>query len=525
MSLKIAVIADGGSVQRFALDALNAIEGTDQVTVFSCSNTRTRKRWLKHGAYFALNLLTIRNRLTRFVPIRDGQKRVAREVGFSSAYEGTWQALPPHIIEELHDFDVILKFGMGLLRVPSCDAFPVPILSYHHGDPDRFRGRPAGYWEMRENSGVMGQVVQVIGDKLDAGEVVAFAETKVFLWSYRKTLLEAYRHSPLIINTAIRNAIAGTYVPKSRAGRNCRLPSNSAVAGFTARMAARRLGRLLYGAFQEKAWRVSTAIRPDPLLLGSFPDPKAWNTLPVAEGYDFYADPFFTTQPPAILVEAPRSGIGEIVRIDETGHHALIREKRHLSYPAVSKLDDREVIVPEVASWSPPRVYAAGKILTTLRVEGDARVSDPTLIQHNGWLYLFGNNRRLGSGVLSLWSAKSLDEEFKEHPASPIRISPEGSRMGGNVIELDGRLFRLGQDLSGDYGNGLIVFEIKELTPQAYSERRTAEIRFTHRKGPHTLNMRGNEMVFDWYRDRFTPSAGFRRLKSALQRRRPQATQ
>ena len=84
MALKLAVIVDNGAVQRFALDALDAITGTDEITVFSCTNTRLPKRWLRHGAYYALNLLTVRNRLTRFVPVTAGSKRVARQVEFES---------------------------------------------------------------------------------------------------------------------------------------------------------------------------------------------------------------------------------------------------------------------------------------------------------------------------------------------------------------------------------------------------------------------------------------------------------
>ena len=97
--------------------------------------------------------------------------------------------------------------------------------------------------------------------------------------------------------------------------------------------------------------------------------------------------------------------------------------------------------------------------------------------------------------------------------------------MGGNIVEQDGRLYRLGQDFTRDYGDGLILFEVGDLSVDSYSESLVSRIRFTDRKGPHTLNIRGNEIVFDWYRDRFAPLAGFRRLVAAFQRRRPQATQ
>lgn len=190
-------------------------------------------------------------------------------------------------------------------------------------------------------------------------------------------------------------------------------------------------------------------------------------------------------------------------------------------------MEGRQFVVPETASWSRPRLYLIGPTgaeqVGELRI--DVRVSDPTIIQRDGRLYLFGNDRKDGSNVLKIWTADSLESEFKLHPKSPIRISPEGSRMGGNFVKQESRLYRLGQDFTRDYGDGLIIFEVNELSPDAYSESLAGRIRLSDRKGPHTLNLRGDEVVFDWYRDRFSLLAGVRRLKSLLQRRRPHATQ
>lgn len=522
VGLRLAVIVDDGRLQRFALEALDAVTLADSITVYSCTNTLLRRRLFRHGAYYGLNLLTVRNRMTQFVGIASGKKRILRTTPFEALSDGGWQTLPPEIADELRAFDVVLKFGMGLLRVP--DRLTTPILSYHHGDPDQFRGRPAAFWEMTQNVPTLGQVVQVIGNRLDAGKVVAFAETKVYRWSYRATLIEAYRHSPLIIDTAIRNAIAGTYIDKASDGRNWRLPSNHVVLRFVTRMAWNAARRLLYGAFGEKGWRVSTATRSPGLLQGELPAQDDWQTLPIAAGYSFYADPFFTDD--AVLVEALRTSnrLGEIVRIDGDRHHPLLSEPGHMSYPAVTTIGGRQVIVPEIASWSKPRVYSKdGDLVCHLQVENGAQVSDPTLLEREGRLYLFGNDRRDGSNVLTLWSSGSLEEEFKRHAASPIRLSPRGARMGGNIISENGRLYRLGQDFSGDYGDGLIVFEIEELSAEAYAETEIGRIRFEDRKGPHTLNIRGEEIIFDWYRDRFAPLAGVRRVLQ--RRRRPQATQ
>ena len=521
------MLIDRGEVPRFGLEALDRIEGCAEIGVFSCTNTRIPKRALKHAVYYLLNLLAVVNPWTRPLPIERSRKRIARWVEFESGADGAWQTLPDHVIEALNGFDVVLKLGMGLMRVPPRDRLQVPVLSYHHGDPDKYRGRPAGFWEMKEGEPVMGQIVQIIGNRLDAGEVVAYAETKVMPWSWRATLIESYRHSPLIINEAVRNALVGRRLPKPCTGRNWKLPSNLATLGLVARMAARFVRRLLYGAFYHKAWGVSVASHghaslPALLEAKAFPPRPQWRTLPLAKPYLFYADPFFTHDPDGLLVEAMNpSGIGEIVLVAGGEHRPVSRAAGHMSYPAVVELGGRRIVLPEMAAWSEPRIFElrGGSLqeVGPLRVEGGVRVLDPTLIERDGRLYLFGNDRAVGSNTLLLWSAERLDGVFRPHPLSPIRISPQGSRMGGAIVEQGARLFRLGQDFRFGYGDGLFAFEIEALSPDDYRERPLGSLRFDEVRGPHTLNIRGGELVFDWYVDRFSPLAGFRRLAARKQ--------
>lgn len=526
--MKLAVLVDNGSVQRFALDALDSIDSIDEISVFSCTNTRTRRRWLRHGAYYLLNLLSVRNRLTRSIHVSFGKKRVAEQVNFQSLYDGAWQVLPPHVVETLiaGEFDAVLKFGMGLLRVPPANELPIPILSYHHGDPSIYRGRPAGFWEMMEGAPVMGQMVQVIGDRLDSGLVAAYAETKVIPWSYRSTLVESYRHSPLIMGAAISNALNGTFFAKECQGRNYRLPSNTTVAVFIARMAGRFASRLLYGIFFEKRWRVSTAPvlseAPSELLSEKFPRASTWRHLPVAPRYTFYADPFFCENPRGILVEALRrtSGCGDIVLIAGDEHRTLSAGAGHMSYPGTVQIGECEYVVPETAQWSEPLAYTIGadglNLRTALRIEGNPRLVDPTIAVHENRLYLFGNIRSVGTNALYLWTSDALESVFKAHPASPIRISPKGARMAGHLIKHRNRLIRLGQDFSHGYGNGLILFEVETLNKDAYLERPIGTFCFRDRRGPHTLNFREREVVFDWYLERFTPLAGWRRFAAKV---------
>jgi hypothetical protein len=536
MGIKVGVITDGATVPRFGLEALNALSGCEAVTVFACTNTRFSRKPFRHGAYYLLNLLTLRNRWTRPVPLDSGTKRVERIVEFESGWEGAWQSLPDNVVDDLREggFDVVVKLGMGLLRIPAEERLPVPILSWHHGDPDHYRGRPAGYWEMVEGRSVIGQIVQVLGNRLDAGKVVAFAETRVLPYSYRRTLTEAFRHSSLLIDEAVRNALAGTYLPKPCTGRNYRLPGNAGVAAFVLRMAWQGVKRAAYGATQEKKWKVSTAPCPPDALAavaegGDFPAPDRWRTIPTGKRYAYYADPFFSAEPPGILVEAldRRSGIGELVLVEGESHRRISEGGNHYSYPSTISAGGRQLILPEIAQWSPTRLYelAAERLrdVGPLRVAGNPHIADPTLIEHEGHFYLFGSPVAQGTNALSLWTSASLDGLFELHPQSPLRISPRGGRMAGALLRVDGRTIRFGQSFERFYGDGIIAFEVEALTPHAYRERMIGEIRFRDRIGPHTLNVREGELVFDWYRHEFDPLVAVRRLLSRT-RRRPSAS-
>ena len=523
--LKIAVIADGDSVPRFGLEALDAVDGAGEITLFSCTNTRTRRKALAHGLYYALNLVTVRNPMTRSVPLSGGRKRIAETIAFESGWDGAWQTLPPEIVARLRGFDVVVKFGMGLLRIPPPETLAVPILSYHHGDPDRYRGRPAGFWEIWEGAPAMGQIVQILGNRLDAGKVVAFAETHVYPHSYRATLRESYRHSKLLLPRAVANALAGTTLDKPCTGRNYRLPSNPMVARFLLRMAWRWAARLFYGVAREKCWRVSFADAPTDRLAAvaggaPFPPSTQWRTVPVGPDYTFYADPFFSAAPPGVLVEglSRRTGLGEIVLVSDGRHERVSHGAGHVSYPCTIEVGGTQFVVPEISGWSSPRAFRVeeGRLreAAPLEVEGAERLVDPTLFEHEGRLYLFASPPGAGTNILCLWSAGSIDAPFRRHPASPLLVSPRGARMAGSVTRAAGRLLRFGQDSTRSYGDGIIAFEIETLTPSAYRERPIGEIRFADRKGPHTLNVRAGEWLFDWYVDRLSPLAAVRRLRA-----------
>jgi hypothetical protein len=274
--------------------------------------------------------------------------------------------------------------------------------------------------------------------------------------------------------------------------------------------------RIFYGLFFEKKWQVSTAPASPELIPSVLADSAAWSTPALPKGYTFVADPFFS--PDGIMVEAlSRTGTGEILHYDGDGWRRLSEPGRHYSFPAMIEEAGELFVVPEISEWSAPKIFrvASGKLTEAapMRVKGGPRIIDPVLFRHEGHLYLFGNVAAQGSNVLSLWTARSIFDEFAEHPQSPLRISPLGSRMAGAIVRSGQSLLRLGQDFSGAYGDGIFAFKVTAITSDRYSEEFHSEVRFADRRGPHTLNFKEGEAVFDWYFDKPAPLAWLRRLK------------
>ena len=164
MKLKAALLVDKLKICKWQLNALEAAyDSIEIVMVLNCQNTHTKKNYTKNLLYYALNLISLNNNLTRKETIYLPHKRI---INFQSIYEGSWQLLPQEVYKELESgrVDVVIKFGMSLLRLDALRNLP-PILSYHHGNPSKYRGRPAGFYEILNKEKTMGIIVQSISNK------------------------------------------------------------------------------------------------------------------------------------------------------------------------------------------------------------------------------------------------------------------------------------------------------------------------------------------------------------------------
>ena len=80
---------------------------------------------------------------------------------FESDYIDNWQTIPSNITQELLDkkIEVVLKFGMGLLKIDE-KLSKCNVLSFHHGNPSKYRGLPSGFYEILNDENRSGVIVQ-----------------------------------------------------------------------------------------------------------------------------------------------------------------------------------------------------------------------------------------------------------------------------------------------------------------------------------------------------------------------------
>jgi hypothetical protein len=526
MKKRAALLVDNLHLSKWQSEAMEAASDLIEiVVVLNCQNTKNKKQYFKNFMYYILNILTLKNHLTRTSAVMFSDAAI---IDFESIYKGAWQSLPGKIYKELKDgnIDVVIKFGMSLLHLDERKSLP-PILSYHHGDPSKYRGRPAGFYEILNNEKTTGIIVQALSNKLDAGEIFAFAESKVVNFSYKKTAINFYSYSIPLLRKAIINLSCNSPVVRDVDGANYRLPSNVKVTSFIFVLILNAFKKLVYGLFFEKKWKVATTKNTLNLKQTEVLSAHEFNEVPIDKRYNFYADPFFSENGKKIRLEAldNKTGLGDIVEVESSDYtkQATLISGEHLSYPCSFTFKGKEYLLPEVASHSAQYFCEINKFDEQHFLKGleDKRIVDATLLFTDEKYFLFFGENQTAHTLLNLWMADSPYDVFEPHPSSPIVISPWEARMGGKIVDYQGKLLRFGQNNSGEYGESLAIMDITKLTAASYEEVNLGMISIDNFSGPHSIGFNHDKttLLIDYYRNEFSLLAGLRRIKARLHRK------
>jgi hypothetical protein len=82
------------------------------------------------------------------------------------------------------DLDFILRFAFGIIRGDILTVARYGVWSFHHGDETKYRGRPAGFWEIVNREPITGSVLQRLTERLDAGIILRRGAFQTILRSW-----------------------------------------------------------------------------------------------------------------------------------------------------------------------------------------------------------------------------------------------------------------------------------------------------------------------------------------------------
>lgn len=235
----------------------------------------------------------------------------------------------------------------------------------------------------------------------------------------------------------------------------------------------------------------------------------------------FWADPFLHTRGGRTYCFAEeidrganrgRIGVLEVVggRLVERG--TALEEPFHLSFPFLFEYRGELYMCPESAEAREIRVYRCIGFPLKWRLEKTlmrgVSAADTVLFERGGRWWMLTSIDEADTGdhcsELYLFSADSpLSATWTPHRQNPILIDSLGGRNGGLVREGES-LFRLGQCQGFDrYGDGLRIYEIREVSEVRYREGLVREIGSDPSCGisrTHHLSTDGRTTVVDYVR-------------------------
>jgi hypothetical protein len=372
-----------------------------------------------------------------------------------------------------------------------------------------------------------GVIIQKLSNKLDAGIILAFAQSKVVNFSYKKTALNFYSNSVPLLDKAINNLVNNKKIERNVNGKNYQLPSNLKVMQFVVLTIWNAIRKLLYGLFFEKKWNVAVVRNPLKFKNDEILNSSNFNVLPIGKQYNFYADPFYSVDGRKIRLEAldNKTGLGDILEINTNNfsNQKTILKGSHFSYPYSFEYKDLEYLLPEVASHSAQYFFCADEVVGPkcyLKGLEDKRIIDATLVSEDRKWFLFFGEAGSAGNILNLWIADSPFEVFRPHPMNPIVISPKSARMAGKVLKIGGSLLRFGQNNAGEYGESIEIMEITKLSQEIFEEIKIGTISIDNFKGPHSIDFSHDmsEVLIDYYFSKFSILAGVRRIKAKFKK-------
>lgn len=454
-----------------------------------------------------------------------------------------------------YNLDFALRFGFGIVRGEILNTPRYGIWSFHHDDEMKYRGAPPGFWEMYTGDRVTGSILQRLTDRLDGGIVLRKGFFSTHATSYTKHL------NTLLLNTVDWPAQACNEIlndnkeifnePPSKSNAPIyKDPTNIQCILFVLKAILVRLKNYYRHFFLHRHWGFAVAEKSIPDLIER-PHEANISWIHPKNRSEFYADPFgFVCENGlSILFEhyENRTGKGAIacalIKNNEDSndacsfdldcdHNILATDFHfpfHTAYPFIFNYGDGNTYcIPETALSGAVQLYKCKKAPDSWQfvqnLVEDFPAVDCTVFKYSDYWWLFCTRLDDEPNLkLFAWYSDDLFGNWHPHENNPIKTDIRSSRPAGTPFMHNGSLYRPAQNCSDDYGSGINICKINQLTPAQFNEEIVWNVDDLMKEfkldGMHTFsNVTPELTIFDYFNYRFLPAKFKDRLKSYTNR-------
>ncbi len=424
-----------------------------------------------------------------------------------------------------YDLDVLLRFGFRILRGEVLEVPRFGVWSYHHGDNEKNRGGPAGFWEVFERAPVTGSLLQRLTEDLDNGVVLCRAYSSTDKYSVVRNRSHYFLTSSAFVIRTLR--LVSEHGPESvpspdaspafrpYSNRLYMRPKNTEMAGLLLRHGASIARERLQHALTPEQWILAYRVSYGVPTLYRFkhlvpPPSHSWaDPFPLVRDGQHYV--FFEEDDPArgrARISVMKLGPGG----DWCDPEPALDPGHHVSYPFVFEWRGQLYMVPETLSARCVSLYRCTDFPSGWELEAvlleDVSAVDATLAEVDDVWWMFVNIAVDGSvdySELHLYWATTPTGPWRPHRHNPVKSDARSSRPAGKLFWWKGDLLRPAQDCGQRYGFATTIQRVRALDRQSFVEEEVGRIEPTWDRNllaTHTFNMVPGLTVVDALRRR-----------------------
>lgn len=425
------------------------------------------------------------------------------------------------------ELDVVLRFGFGILKGEVLNIPTYGIWSFHHGNPRKYRGGPAAFWEIFNGDSITGSMLQQLTEQLDQGQLIREGFFQTTNHSYRANLhhvLEETSVWPALAVKAIvhhpQRRLKLQAIPEK--GKLYKLPGNFTSLQFLFKLIANKVRFHLDRLFRAEKWNVGRVAQPIEELVNHPLKPVKW--LNEAPNSSYYADPFAWNKK-EVLLELYNyiTSKGSLKKLDTNSGKLsnFLDDKTHYSYPFSIQHDEKRYVLPENYTSNLLQLHEVDEQLNVLqkRVLLEGQWIDPTLFEKDGKWWLSCMHASSPKENLYLFYANSIEGPYHPHLLNPVSTDIRSARPAGTPFLLNGKIIRPTQNCSKTYGGNIVLKQIEKLSPTEFEESFVKEIlppKGRYAEGLHTLSTTGDEILVDGKRYHFNFWNFWNQLKASF---------